>query len=152
MHKKSCDVAKAQSSGWSTTGRDTGTTRTCRGMWLGSGMHRVRLLHRMCTTRGGTTGKSPTAAGTMCPTTLPISPISTRSGTEDTTMTPKRDGIISIRGIMTRTSGDSSARTRSSVPTAVCWGTICMPIAITIPLCFRILMVSFSLQLLLLGQ
>ena len=35
----------------------------------------------------------------------------TRSGTEDTTMTPKRDGIISIRGIMTRTSVGSSART-----------------------------------------
>ena len=59
----------------------------------------VSLLRRMCTTRGGTTGKSPTAAGTMCPTTRTISPISTRSGTEDTTMTPKRDGIISIRGI-----------------------------------------------------
>ena len=127
-------------------------TRTCRGMWWGSGMHRVRLLRSMCTTRGGTTGKSPTAAGTMCPTTLPISPISTRSGTEDTTMTPKRDGIILTPDTTTRTSVGSSARIRSSAPTAVCWGTICMPIAITIPLCFRILMVSFSLQLLLLGQ
>ena len=98
----------------------------------------VSLLRRMCTTRGGTTGKSPTAAGTTCPTTRTISPISTRSGTEDTTMTPKRDGIILTPDTTTRTSGDSSARTRSSAPTAVCWGTICMPTATTTPLCLWI--------------
>ena len=127
-------------------------TRTCRGMWLGSGMHRVRLLRSMCTTRGGTTGKSPTAAGTMCPTTRTISPISIRSVFVLTIMIQRRDGTTSTHDTTTRTSAGSSARTRSSAPTAVCWGTICMPIAITIPLCFRILMVSFSLQLLLLGQ
>ena len=98
----------------------------------------VSLLRRMCTTRGGTTGKSPTAAGTMCPTTRTISPISTRSGTEGATMTPKRDGIISTHDTTTRTSAGSSARTRSSAPTAVCWGTICMPIATTTPLCLWI--------------
>ena len=98
----------------------------------------VSLLRRMCTTRGGTTGKSPTAAGTMCPTTRTISPISTRSGTEGTTMTPKRDGIILTPDTTTRTSVGSSARIRSSAPTAVCWGTICMPTATTTPLCLWI--------------
>ena len=98
----------------------------------------VSLLRRMCTTRGGTTGKSPTAAGTTCPTTRTISPISTRSVFVLTIMIQRRDGTTSTHDTTTRTSAGSSARTRSSAPTAVCWGTICMLTATTTPLCLWI--------------